>query len=146
MGDQEDILRRKQLSTTSFYNLSNIWIKKNRTREHVRLKLNKTIVKPVLMYNSQTWGLTVNDEHNPESAYRQQLGTAIHIKFPHLMSFPTVTSTSELMKSVWLWQHWKTDGNYLVTCLAYIRRHQLSSWWSIISHHLKIAVLKVGCV
>ena len=52
------------------------------------------------MYNSQAWGLTVNDEHNPESAYRQQLGTAIHIKFPHLMSFPTVTSTSELMKSV----------------------------------------------
>ena len=29
MGDQEDILRRKQLSTTVLHNLNNIWIRKN---------------------------------------------------------------------------------------------------------------------
>ena len=61
MGGQEDILRRKQLSTTAIHNLNNIWIRKNRVREHVWLKLYKTIVKQVFMYNSQTWGLTVND-------------------------------------------------------------------------------------
>ena len=62
MCDQEDILRRKQLSTTALHNLKNIWTKKNRIREHVQLKHYKTIAKPVLMYNSQTWDLTVNDE------------------------------------------------------------------------------------
>ena len=61
MGGQEDILRRKQLSTTAIHNLNNIWIRKNRVREHVWLKLYKTIAKQVFMYNSQTWGLTVND-------------------------------------------------------------------------------------
>ena len=62
MCDQEDILRRKQLSTTALHNLKNNWTKKNRIREHVQLKHYKTIAKPVLMYNSQTWDLTVNDE------------------------------------------------------------------------------------
>ena len=88
MGHQEDILRRKQLPTTVLHNLNNIWIRKNRKRELklYKLKLYKAIVKPVLMYNSQTWGLTVNDEHNLESLHRQQLKTAPHIKFPHAIS------------------------------------------------------------
>ena len=55
-------------------------------REHIRLQLYKTLVKPVLMYNSQTWGLTVNDEHNLDSFHCQQLRTALHIKFPHVIS------------------------------------------------------------
>ena len=38
------------------------------------------------MYNSRTWGLTVNDEHNLDSFHRQQLRTALHIKFPHAIS------------------------------------------------------------
>ena len=83
--DQENILRRKQLRT-ALYNLNNIWILKKRIREHVWLKLYKTIVKPVLMYNSQTWSLTVNDAHNLDSFHRQQLRTALHIKFPRAIS------------------------------------------------------------
>ena len=53
MGDQKDMRRRKQLSTTALHNLNNIWIRKNRIREHVRVKLYKTKVKPVPLYNSQ---------------------------------------------------------------------------------------------
>ena len=86
MGEQEDILRKKQLLTTALHNLNNIWIRKDRIREYVRLKLYKIIVKPLLMRNSQTWGLTVNDEHNLDSFHRQQLRTALHIKFPHVIS------------------------------------------------------------
>lgn len=61
-SNQEDMLRRKQLSTTAFHNLNNTWIRKIRIREHVLIKLCKTIVKPVLLYKSQTWGLksTIN--------------------------------------------------------------------------------------
>ena len=38
------------------------------------------------MYNSQTWGLIVNDEHSLDSFHRQQPRTAVHIKFPHVTS------------------------------------------------------------
>ena len=38
IGDQEDIIRRKQLSTTELHNVINIRISKNRIREHVRVK------------------------------------------------------------------------------------------------------------
>ena len=85
MGDQEDMLRRKQLSTTVLHNLNNIWIRKNKVRKYVQKKLNKTIVKPVLIDNSQTWGLTINDEHNLDSFQRQQLRTVLHIKLPHVI-------------------------------------------------------------
>ena len=86
MGDQEDILRRKQFSTTALRNLNNFWIRKKRIKENVRLKFYKTIVKPVFMYNNQTWDLPVNDKHNLESFQCQQLRAALHIKFPHVIS------------------------------------------------------------
>ena len=86
MGDQKDILHRKQLSTTALHNPNNVWIRKNRIREHVRLKLYKTIVKLVLMCNSQTCSLAVNDEHNLDSFHRQQLRTALYIKFSRVIS------------------------------------------------------------
>ena len=41
MGDQEDILCRKQLSTTALHNLNNTWIRKNRIREPVQQKFYK---------------------------------------------------------------------------------------------------------
>ena len=38
------------------------------------------------MYNSQTWGLTVNDKHNLDSFHRQHLRAALRIKFCHVIS------------------------------------------------------------
>ena len=53
IGNREDILRRKQRSTAALHNLNSIWIRKNRIREHVQVKLYKTVIKKtVLMYNS----------------------------------------------------------------------------------------------
>ena len=114
-GDQEDILRRKQLSTTALYNLNNIWIRKTRIRERIRLKLYKTIVKPVLIYNSQTWGLTVNDKHNLDSFHRQQLRTALHIKFPHVISNSDLYQrTNEIPLTLTILKNrWKLLGHIL---------------------------------
>ena len=120
IGDQEDILRRKQLSTTALHNLSNIWIRKNRITERVRLNLYKTIVKPVLMCNSQTWGLTVNDEHNLDSFYRQKLRTALHIKFPHVISNSDLyqrTNEIPLTSTILI----------LIISFASIHKHQVNS-------------------
>ena len=79
IDDQEDILRGKQPSTTNVHNLNSIWIKKNRIGEHIRLNLYKTIVQPVLMYNSQIWDLTVLDENNLDSFHHQHLRTVLYI-------------------------------------------------------------------
>ena len=84
MGGQQEILRRKQRSTRALHNLNNIWTRKNRIKERVVVKRYKTIVKLVLMYSSQEWGL--NDEHNLDSFYCQQLRTALHVRFPHAIS------------------------------------------------------------
>ena len=64
--------------------MNNIWIRKNRIREHVQVKLYKTIIKPVLMYNSQAWSLAANNTHNLDIFHCQQLRTALHIKFHHV--------------------------------------------------------------
>ena len=46
----------------------------------------KTKVKPVPMYCNQALGVTMNDEHNLDCFHRPQLRTALHIKFPHVIS------------------------------------------------------------
>ena len=115
MGGQEDILRRKQLSTTALHNLKKIWMRKNRIREHVQLKLYKTIVKPVLMYNSQNWGVTVNDEHNLNSLHRQQLTATLHIKFSHVISNSDLYQrTNEIPLALTIFKNrWKLFGHTL---------------------------------
>ena len=114
MGDQQDILRRKQFSIRALHNLNNIWNRKNRIREHVRLKLYKTIVKPVLLHNSQTWSLTVNDEHNLNSFHRQQLRTAVHITLPHVISNNDLhQGTNEISNFTILKNRWKLFGHPL---------------------------------
>ena len=51
MGDQEDILRRKQLSTTALHNLNNIWTRKS---------------------NKRTYSVTTLQNFSQTSAYVQQ--------------------------------------------------------------------------
>ena len=113
-------------------------------RECVRVKLCKTIVKSLPMYNSQTWRLKVNDEHNLDSFHRQQLRTALHVKFPYVI--PTMISISKLMKCLCIWQSLKKDGNSLITSFVFIRKHQLNNQWDIIFYHLRTAVLEAYSV
>lgn len=86
LGDKKDILQRKQLAIATLRNLNEIWIRKNKIRPEIRLKLYKTIVKPVLLYNSQTWGLTKSDEMNLDSFHRKQIRIVLHIKYPNIVS------------------------------------------------------------
>ena len=58
LGDAEDVSRRKQLSIFALNNLNNIWIKKDKIKQALRVKLYKSLVKPILVHNSGTWGLT----------------------------------------------------------------------------------------
>ena len=57
IGDEEDINRRKRLSTAE---LQNIWIKGDKVKRKTKIKLYRTFVKSVLTYNCGTWALTKN--------------------------------------------------------------------------------------
>ena len=86
LGDTADIQRRKQLSIASMNRLNLIWIRKDHISEKLRLKLYRTLVKPVLMYNRSTWGLTQKETKGLDAFHRQQLrqliGKNILTRFP----------------------------------------------------------------
>ena len=86
LGDSEDIARRKQLAIVAFGNLNNIWIRKDKVREELRIKLYNALVKPVLLYNCSTWGLTKVDEQQLDTFHRKQLKRVLKIKYPHKIS------------------------------------------------------------
>ena len=54
-----------------------LWIKKEHLNEHLRIELYKKLIKPVLLYNSSTWGLTANDELKLDTFHRKQLRRVI---------------------------------------------------------------------
>ncbi|GFS10567.1 hypothetical protein ElyMa_004812400 [Elysia marginata] len=51
IGDQEDIERRKQLSSAALVKLKNVWLKGDKITKNTKLKLYKALVKSVLTYN-----------------------------------------------------------------------------------------------
>ena len=86
LGDTEDIQRRKQLSIASMNRLNNIWFRKDHISEQLRLKLYRTLVKPVLLYNSSTWEMTQKETKDLNAFHRQQLRKLIGKKYPNKIS------------------------------------------------------------
>ena len=51
IDDDKDVESRKQLATVDLYKLINFWIKGNKLKTSTKIKLNKSLVKPILLYN-----------------------------------------------------------------------------------------------
>ena len=83
LGDTEDMQRRKKLSIASLNRLNNIWFKKDHISEQLCLKLYRTLVKPVLLYNSSTWGMTQKETKGLNAFHRQQLRKLIGKTYPN---------------------------------------------------------------
>ena len=67
--------------------LNNIWFRKDHISEQLRLKLYRTLEKPVLLYNSSTWGMTQKETKNLNAFHRQQLRKLlIGKKYPNKIS------------------------------------------------------------
>ena len=62
IGEDKDIERRRALSTTALSKLNEIWIRKDKIRKDTKLKLYKSLIKSILLYNCGTWGLTKHQE------------------------------------------------------------------------------------
>ena len=81
VGDEEDINRRKRLSTAALAKQQNIWIKGDKVKRKTKIKLYRTLVKSVLTYNCGTLALTKTEEEKLNAFHRQQLRKILNIKY-----------------------------------------------------------------
>ena len=86
LGDTEDIERRKALSNVALNKLFNIWIRKDKIKLKTRIRLYKTLVKSVLIYNCGTWGVTQAEEERLNAFHRKQLKRIMGIFYPTKIS------------------------------------------------------------
>ena len=86
LGDQEDIQRRKQLTTIALVKNYSIWIKNWKTKLTTRIWLCKMLVKSVLLYNCRTWGVSKDDQRKLKSFHRRELRKVTEIQWPHKIS------------------------------------------------------------
>ncbi|GFS05156.1 hypothetical protein ElyMa_002930600 [Elysia marginata] len=82
IGDQEDIERRKQLSSAALVKLKNVCLKGDKITKNTKLKLYKALVKSVLTYNCGTWAPTQSQEERLNAFHRKQLKKVLNIKYP----------------------------------------------------------------
>ena len=73
LGDAEDVSHRKQLASVAFRNMWKIFVRHQRISECNRLRLYNVYVRPVLLYNCGTWGLTETVMKSLEAFHRRQL-------------------------------------------------------------------------
>ena len=82
IGDLEDVERRKQLSTAALNKLYHVWVKGNKLKITTKIKLYKSLVKSILLYNCSTWVMTLTEEEKMNAFHRKQLKKFPNIKFP----------------------------------------------------------------
>ena len=79
LGCHEDMKRRIQLSYAAFNNIKKIWFHR-KIHINKKLQLYKSLVKPILLYNSGTWGLTKKEQNELDVTHRRQLRTVSNNK------------------------------------------------------------------
>ncbi|KAK3713292.1 hypothetical protein RRG08_043873 [Elysia crispata] len=82
IGDEEDVERRKRLSNAALTKLLNVWIKGDKIKRKTKLKLYRSLVKSILVYNCGTWALTKSEEEKLNAFHRKQLRKVLNIKYP----------------------------------------------------------------
>ena len=115
IGDEEDIVRRKQLGSVKLREMSNFWRRNGYVRRKTKMKLYKAIEKPVLLYNAGTWGLTKSDEKNLYSFHRKQLRIVLNVKYPDKMrNMEVYRLTKEIPLTLQILRsRWKLLGHIL---------------------------------
>ena len=79
LGCYEDMKRRIQLSYAAFNTIKKIWYHR-KIHINKKLQLYKSTVKPILLYNLGTWGLTKKEQNEIDVTRRRQLRTVINNK------------------------------------------------------------------
>ena len=85
IGDAEDVKRRSQLASAALNKHSKLWSGKKKIKNKTKLRIYKTLVKPILTYNCSTWGLNKSEEDRLDAFHRKQLKRVLGIKYPTKM-------------------------------------------------------------
>ena len=86
LDTEEDIKRRKGLAQDCFKTFENILTKSKQTSEVIRLRVFKTYVESIFLYNSETWTLSKQLEHTVDAYQRRLLRKVINVQWPRLIS------------------------------------------------------------
>ena len=115
LGVTEDINRRKQLATAALIKMNTIWIRKDKIKQTLRVKLYKAIVKPILLYNSGTWSPTRKEENDLDAFHRCQLRKILNVKYPVIMRNSVVyrETGEEFISLEIIINRWKLFGHTL---------------------------------
>ena len=57
----------------ALFNLNNVWIKGNKLKTSTKIKLYKSLVKSILLYNCGSWALTLSEEERLNAYHRKKL-------------------------------------------------------------------------
>ena len=115
IDDDKDVERRKQLATVALYKLNNVWIKGNKLKTSTKIKLHKSLVKSILLYNCGTWALTLTKERRLNAYHRKQLKKILNIGFPKKItnkSLDRICQEKPLSLQI-LWARWGLFGHIL---------------------------------
>ena len=85
LGSAQDVQARKALATQAFCSLYALF-KHQSTSLLLRVALYNTYVKPVLLYNCATWGLTDATTRGIDTFHRRHLRTMAGVKFPNTIT------------------------------------------------------------
>ena len=66
------------------YKINNVWIKGNKLKTSIKIKLYKSLVKPIysILYNCGIWALTLTEEERLNAYQRKQLKKILKIRYP----------------------------------------------------------------
>ena len=79
-GGAEDLHNRINKARNAFNRLKNIWNSNNITRK-TKIRLFNSLVKPVLMYGSETWKMTEGDDHKIDTFQQKCLRKILCIRW-----------------------------------------------------------------
>lgn len=115
LGDTEDILRRKNLARAALSRMWKLWVNRNRLSESLRIRLYNAYIKPVLLYNCGTWGVTDTVLKALESFHRSQLRRILGVYYPDHLSNKDVYSRCKChpLRYDLLKARWKSFGHIL---------------------------------
>ena len=115
LGDKEDIVKRKLLSSVAMDKYEKVWVRRDRIGLVKRLTLYKAIVKTVLIYNMCTLGLRKADVIALDAFHRNQLRRVVGRRWPNrIRNVKLYEQCNEEPVSVSIArQRWKLFGHIL---------------------------------
>ena len=115
LGARKDIQRRKELATIALAKNDTVWKKNWKMKLATRIRLYKTLVKSVLLYNFGTWGVSKDDQRKLNSFHKRQLRKGIGIQWLHKVTnskLYKITGTKPLLITI-TERRWKLLGHIL---------------------------------